>query len=253
MPLISISNLQKKFGGLVALDKLDIKIESGTIHSIIGPNGAGKSTFINVVSGALAVTRGNITFNGMNITGYSMERRVRIGLARTFQAGVLLRERSVLENVIMGCGIRTGETLWGSLIGSKNAHSAAAETRHKAMEMVEFMGLSGWEKNIAKDLPHGLQRALGICIGLSTNPQLLMLDEPLTGMNTTEITTMMGKIKDIRDRGTTIILVEHNMKAVMGLSDRITVLSYGEKIGEGTPDEIKANKEVIEAYLGSQE
>jgi ABC-type branched-subunit amino acid transport system ATPase component len=253
MPLISISNLQKRFGGLVALDKLDITIESGTIHSIIGPNGAGKSTFINVVSGALAATRGNITFNGMNITGYSMERRVRMGLARTFQAGVLLRERSVLENVIMGCGIRTGETLWGSLIGSKNANRAAAETRHKAMEMVAFMGLAGWEKNIAKDLPHGLQRALGISIALSTNPQLLMLDEPLTGMNTTEITTMMGKIKDIRDRGTTIILVEHNMKAVMGLSDRITVLSYGEKIGEGKPDEIKTNKEVIEAYLGSQE
>ncbi|MBM3154781.1 MAG: ABC transporter ATP-binding protein [Chloroflexi bacterium] len=251
MSLLEIHKVSKHFGGLVALQNVELNVEEGKIHAVIGPNGAGKSTLLNVIAGSVRQTAGKVVFNGQDISRLRADRRVGKGIAKTFQAGVLLSKRTVLDNIILGCHLRTAEGYWGSILGSTRARSAAAATRKRALQIAESMGLGGWENKLASDLPHGLQRILGLCIALASAPRLLMLDEPVTGMNPTETTETMGLIERLRSQGITIVLVEHNMKAVMGLSDRITVLSYGEKIAEGLPDEIRNNKCVIEAYLGS--
>jgi branched-chain amino acid transport system ATP-binding protein len=251
MAFLEVHKMSKRFGGLRALSGVDLNIETGQIHSIIGPNGAGKTTLLNVISGILSPTEGKVLFNGRDLTKHKVHKRVGLGVARTFQGSVLLREKTVLENIIIGCHQQTKESFWGSFLGVQSARKAELDSRKKALKMAESTGLAGWEDKFAKELPHGLQRILGLCIALATKPTLLMLDEPVTGMNATEIAVMMNLIRKIRDEGVTIVLVEHNMKAVMGLSDRITVLSYGEKIAEGSPEEIRADRHVIEAYLGS--
>jgi branched-chain amino acid transport system ATP-binding protein len=252
MALLEVQKMSKHFGGLRALSGVDLSIEPGQIYSIIGPNGAGKTTLLNVVSGFFPPTEGKVVFKGSNLTKRKIHQRVGLGVARTFQGSVLLREKTVLENIIIGCHQQTRESFWGSFLGLSSARQAESDNRERASELARSMGLAGWEDKFARELPHGLQRILGLCIALATRPSLLLLDEPVTGMNATEITVMMNLIRKIRDDGVTIVLVEHNMKAVMGLSDRITVLSYGEKIAEGSPEEIRADRHVIEAYLGSE-
>ncbi len=252
MAFLEVQRMSKRFGGLRALSGVDLSVESGQIHSIIGPNGAGKTTLLNVISGIFPPTEGRVVFKGGDLTKHKVHRRVGLGMARTFQGSVLLREKTVLENIIIGCHQQTKESFWGSFLGIPSARQAETDTKNRALEEAKSMGLAGWEDKFAKDLPHGLQRILGLCIALATKPSLLMLDEPVAGMNATEIAVMMNLIRKIRDDRVTIILVEHNMRAVMGLSDRITVLSYGEKIAEGSPDEIRADRNVVEAYLGSE-
>ena len=252
MAILEVQKMSKRFGGLRALSKVDLSVETGQIFSIIGPNGAGKTTLLNVISGILSPSEGRIFFNGKDLTKRRVHKRVELGVARTFQGSVLLREKTVIDNLIVGFHQQTKESFWGSFLGIQSARKAESDTREKALELAESTGLAGWEDKCAKDLPHGLQRILGLCIALATKPSLLMLDEPVTGMNASEIGVMMNLIRKIRDDGITIVLVEHNMKAVMGLSDRITVLSYGEKIAEGSPEEIRADRNVIEAYLGSE-
>jgi branched-chain amino acid transport system ATP-binding protein len=252
MALLEVQKMSKRFGGLRALSAVDLSIETGQIHSIIGPNGAGKTTLLNVISGFFPPTEGRVVFNGSDLTKQKVHQRVERGVARTFQGSVLLREKTVLENIIMGCHQQTKESFWGSFLGISSARKAEIDSKERALELAGSMGLVGWEDKLAKELPHGLQRILGLCIALATKPSLLMLDEPVTGMNAIEIAVMMNLIRKIRDSGITIVLVEHNMKAVMGLSDRITVLSYGEKIAEGSPGEIRTDRNVVEAYLGSE-
>lgn len=251
MSLLEVQKVSKRFGGLVALREVDLGVEKGKIHAIIGPNGAGKSTLLNVIAGSVRQTAGKVVFDGQDIGRLRSDKRVRKGIAKTFQAGVLLGKRTVLDNIILGYHLRTEESFLGSIVGGFSARRAAVDTEEKARELAKTLGLGGWESKLAQDIPHGLQRILGLSIALATDPKLLMLDEPVTGMNPTETMVMMQLIAKVKEKGVTIILVEHNMKAVMGLSDRITVLSYGEKIAEGLPDEIRSNKQVIEAYLGS--
>lgn len=251
MALLEIQKLSKRFGGLKALHTIDLTVDTGKIHAIIGPNGAGKTTLLNVISGLYRPTEGRILFNGKDMTKRRADKRVGLGIARTFQGSVLFREKTVLENIIIGSHLQTMEGFWGSCLSTSRARRAEMNTKKWALEVAESMGLADWGDKLAKELPHGLQRTLGVCIALATKPRLLMLDEPVAGMNPTEIAVMMNLIVRVRDRDVTIILVEHNMKAVMGLSDMITVLSYGEKIAEGSPEEIRNNRSVIEAYLGS--
>jgi branched-chain amino acid transport system ATP-binding protein len=250
MSLLKIDNLSKHFGGLRALDKINLTIEAGKLHSIIGPNGAGKTTLLCAISGLYRPTEGRVLFNGRDVTKQRVDKRVSLGITRTFQSTILFKEKTVIENIIIGSHLHTSETFVGSLLGIPTARKEKLKTEQRAVEIAESMGLADWSDKLASELPHGLQRNLGVCIGLATDPELLMLDEPVTGMNPTEIATMMELIGKIKDRGITIILVEHNMKAVMGLSDSITVLSYGEKIAEGSPAEIQNNRDVVEAYLG---
>jgi branched-chain amino acid transport system ATP-binding protein len=253
MGILEIRKLSKHFGGLGAIDGVDLEINESEIRGIIGPNGAGKTTLFNVISGFLFPTKGSVIFKGKNITKLPVHSRVERGISRTFQLTNLFMELTVFENAYIGYhkNYRQG---WVSQF----LHTAMAKNEYrmgyqKTVDILEFMGLSSLQNTLAKNLPFGHQRMLGVGIALATKPSLLMLDEPVAGMNQEETMKMVKLIRKIRDRGITILLVEHDMAAVMNLCERISVLDYGKKIAEGSPEEIKNNKIVIEAYLGSEE
>ena len=253
MDLLQVKNLSKYFGGLAAVSDLSFTLDKGEILGLIGPNGAGKTTIFNVVSGIYSPTQGEITFAGKPIAGLKPYQVARRGIVRTFQATVIYHSVPVIENVIRGCYMKTRVGYWGVLCDTKYTQREMRRIETKAMDLVEFMGLSSWVKELAMNLPYGLQRTLGVTVALASEPQLLMLDEPVTGMNPEEIQHMMGLIRKIRDHGVTILLVEHDMKMVMGVCNRIVVINYGRKIAEGTPKDIRENNEVIEAYLGTED
>lgn len=236
-PLYQVSNLTKRFGGLVAVSDLSMEIFEGEILGLIGPNGAGKSTTFNLISGFHKPTTGVLTFDGKLVAGLAPEKMARLGMARTFQHGSLMRELSVRDN------IRVGAT------GVLPTHA----TRMKRVEeTAEILGLTQYLDEKAGILPHGLQRLVSIGIAFATRPRLLCLDEPLTGLNQTEVATTLATFADIRDSyRTTIMLVEHNMKAVMQICERIVVLHHGRKLAQGTPREIRNDDSVISAYLGT--
>jgi branched-chain amino acid transport system ATP-binding protein len=253
MALLEIRNLHKYFGGLAAVDALDFDVFNSEIVGLIGPNGAGKTTLFNVICGFHTATSGKVIFNGEEITRLKPHQIAGMGIGRTFQATTLFMEATVFDNVVTGFHKNYNASRWETFLHTPSARKEEDAIRQKAMEILEFMGLASLKGETAQDLPHGHQRVLGICIALATNPTLLLLDEPVTGMNPGETLTMIGLIRQLRDRGIAIVMVEHDMKAVMSLCDRITVLSYGKKIAEGLPEEIRGNKEVIEAYLGREE
>jgi len=248
MALLEAHHLTKHFGGLAAVNRVDITVGEGEIVGLIGPNGAGKTTCFNLLSGFLPPTAGAITFNGENITGLKPHQIVARGLVRTFQLTTLFQEMTVLENVLLGLHLASrrglGQALW-------HRHAFPHDEIVRSHEVLEFTGLALHAHQLAKNLPHGHQRILGIAMALAARPRLLMLDEPVTGMNFEESQRTMGLVKTIRDRGTTILLVEHNMKAVMSTCERIVVLSFGQKLAEGTPAEVSTNRDVITAYLGT--
>lgn len=252
MALLEIRNLSKYFSGLEAIGNLDFAVDQGEIRGLIGPNGAGKTTLFNVISGVYRPTSGRVIFKGKDISRLKPHTVTKMGLVRTFQATTLFKNFSVLRNVLAGCHLYSKVNFWGALFNTPVTIKRERDNERKAMEILEFMGLSKFKDELAVSLPHGHQRALGVSVALATEPELLMLDEPVTGMNVEETTEMMGLINKIRDRGITILLIEHDMKVVMGLCDRISVLNFGKKIAEGSPDEIKKNKDVIEAYLGGE-
>ena len=253
MELLVLHDVTKNFGKLQAVASLDLSVEKGEIRSLIGPNGAGKTTIFNLITGTLMLTTGRVVFEGTDITGLPPQEIARRGIARSFQQAYLFMHSTVLENVLIGFHMHCRAGAIHEFLHTPRAKRADDACRSQALEIIDFMGLSSVKHELAGNLPHGHQRALGVSIALACSPTLLLLDEPVTGMNPTETAEMVERIRKIRDRGITIVLVEHTMRVVMNVSDRITVLNYGQKITEGPPSEIKQNKEVIEAYLGKEE
>lgn len=250
MALLEVKNLTKRFGGLTALDNVSFQVEEGEIHGLIGPNGSGKSTMFKNIAGFYRPTSGEVRYGGRNIVGLATHDIARLGVVRTFQETTLFQEMTVWENVRVGCHMLAGVGFFSSLLRLRRAREGDAATRRKAMEVIEFMQLSDQRDQLAAELPLGSQRALALAIALAAEPKLLLMDEPFAGMNPEETARMMELTRKARDAGVTIVLVEHDMKAVVGLCEILTVLNFGRLLTEGPPDEVCRNPDVIEAYLG---
>jgi branched-chain amino acid transport system ATP-binding protein len=250
--LLRVDHLTVKFGGLTAVNEVDFSIFPGEIVSLIGPNGAGKTTTFNAVTGFLSPTGGSIQFGGEELICLKPHRIAEKGITRTFQITSLFPGLSVQENIRTGHHLQERETLWDAFLNTRRKRRVEEETLAKTAEILKFIGLEEKKEAIAGSLPYGDQRILEIGIALAANPKLLLLDEPSAGLNDSETRSMKDLIQKMREKSITIFLVEHDMKLVMGISDRIVVLNFGKKIATGTPEEIKNNPEVIRAYLGER-
>jgi branched-chain amino acid transport system ATP-binding protein len=250
--ILNVSRLTVRFGGLTAVNEVDFSISPKEIVSLIGPNGAGKTTTFNAVTGFIRKASGTVSFEGQDLTGRKSHEIARAGIVRTYQITSLFPNLMVLDNIRTGHHMEERETLLDVFFNTCRKRKIEKETLEKAHEILRFIGLEGKKDTIASHLPYGEQRLLEIGIALAAGPKLLLLDEPSAGLNDTETQEMKHLIGRMRDRGITILLVEHDMKLVMGVSDRIVVLNFGKKIAEGTPDQIRCNPEVITAYLGER-
>lgn len=253
MAFLEVKNVSKKFGGLVAVDKVSFEVNKGEIVSIIGPNGAGKTTLFNMLTGIYDVSEGEIIFENNPIHNLPSQDIVKAGLARTFQNIRLFKEMRVIENVLVGMHINTNYSFLDLIFRTKRFREIEKEKHQVAIEILDSIGLKDKMHNYATNLPYGDQRRLEIARAISTKAKILLLDEPAAGMNPHESEDLLIFIKSLRDNGYTIILIEHDMKVVMNISDRIYVFDHGKKIAEGLPLEIANNKLVIEAYLGRSE
>ena len=251
--LLEVNNVTKKFGGLTANKDISFSVQEKEILSVIGPNGAGKSTLFKMISSFLRTTSGEVLFKGERISNLAPHIVARKGVVRTFQETTIFKSMTVRENVVIAHHLRSKTNLLGFYVGSRRAHADEVEFRRSADEILEFLNLDEISGELASNLPQGHLRALGIAIGLATDPKILLLDEPFAGMNHDETMRTVALVSGVRDRGVTVLLVEHDMPAVMKISDRIVVLNFGEKIAEGTPQQIQQNEQVIEAYLGSED
>jgi len=250
MQLLETKKLTKRFGGLIAVSGVDLSVEEGKITALIGPNGSGKTTYFNLLTGVYPPSEGEIFFNQENLSGLNPSLIARRGISRTFQNIQLFQRLTVLENVMVAQDLHCRSTIIGVYLRTPAAVREEREIRDRAKSFIDLVGLKGIENQEARNLPYGAQRLLEVARALATLPRLLLLDEPAAGMNRTESGDLMSLIRKIRDRGITILLVEHDMRVVMGISDRVAVLNFGQKIAEGTPEEVKKNPAVIQAYLG---
>lgn len=249
--MLRINNVSKKFGGLTAVDDLSIKVKRGDIHSIIGPNGAGKTTLVNMITGVYKVTSGTIFLDGKDITNIATNKLVYKGVCRTFQHLEICSNMTALENVLLGFDKYLSKNIFKTCLRFKSIIDDELKYKEKAMELLKMVGLEEYANTQAQNLSYGVLKKIEIIRALATSPEIILLDEPVAGLNPNETAEISKIIKDVAHSGVTIILIEHDMKMVMKISNSITVMSFGKKLAHGTPDEIANNEDVISAYLGN--
>ncbi len=248
--VLSLGSVSKRFGGLTAVDEVSFDVKRGEVFSLIGPNGAGKTTLFNCITGLFPPSSGEVLFEGVNIAGARPHQVAKLGIARTFQNIRLFDYMTVIDNVRVGQHVRMRAKLWDALLKTRGEKREEAAVDERARELLDFVGIGRQAENYARNLAYGQQRRLEIARALATRPRLLLLDEPAAGFTPPEKVELMKLVEKILGEGITVFLIEHDMRVVMGISRRIAVLDHGEKIAEGTPEEVRNNKRVIEAYLG---